>query len=118
MKEEVMKILKMIQDGKISAEDGYKLLEALGEVKGSRVEGTGKFLKIEVKSPDGDNVSLSIPTALLKLSKSFLPRDVKEELEAQQIDLDEILRLVQEGAVGTLVDIVSSDGDVVKIYVE
>ena len=36
----------------------------------------------------------------------------------KNIDLAQILAMVQQGAIGNLVEVESADGDVVRIYVE
>lgn len=79
------------------------------------------ILKIIVHSEDGDEVKINFPLglgdSLLKtfVSKSLnkLDGDIKE-----QIDLDKIIEMVKKGAIGELINIKSSDGDIVIIKVD
>ena len=51
------------------------------------------------------------------LSKSFSSSGALQHV-LKNIDFEQIVSMVKMGAVGKLVDIASSDGDVVEIYVE
>ena len=57
MKEERLKILEMLQEGKITAEDAVKLLEALGDTE----EESEENHKIRINS-DGGDVNVHDPT--------------------------------------------------------
>ncbi|MDI6851906.1 MAG: hypothetical protein QMD82_08245 [bacterium] len=116
MKEEVIRILKMVEEGKLTAEQAAKLLDAMGEALSTPK--TGKFIKITVRDSDGDNVNITIPLGLVKFLSSFIPKDAKATLEQHEIDLNQLITTIEEGANGTIVDINSEDGDVVKISIE
>ena len=116
MKEEVMKILQLVEEGKIKAEEAYRLLEAIGEV--TNVPQKGKFIKVLVKDEDSEMVNIAVPLRLFTMLGSFLPTDAKAVLDEKEIDLDEIISIIQEGASGTIVNIESEDGEIVKIWIE
>lgn len=63
MNEEVMKVLRMLEDGKIDAGKAQELIEALTATK-KIVPTTGdnidKMLKIKVNSSTGDNVEIVV----------------------------------------------------------
>ena len=59
------------------------------------------------------NLPLQIAEVFLKSSNINVGGDV-----LKNIDFEQIVSMVKMGAVGKLVDIASSDGDVVEIYVE
>ena len=79
-------------------------------------------LHIYVESEDGDVVDMCVPLALAKFAmKSGLQiggRSIDKETRAQleEIDIDELVAAAKEGESGTLINIVSSDGDIVKIW--
>ncbi|MEO0271442.1 MAG: hypothetical protein ABIM58_02315 [candidate division WOR-3 bacterium] len=115
--EEIKKILKMVEEGKINADDGYRLIEAvLDDVfkKGKKV----KMFKIYVKDEEGDEVNLKIPVSLLKFGLKFIPRDKIEDLKEKDIDLEEILSSINIDSEGEILNVKTEDGDVVKIWIE
>lgn len=79
-------------------------------------------LHIYVESEDGDVVDMCVPLALAKFAmKSGLQiggRSIDKETRAQleEIDIDELVAAAKDGESGTLINIVSSDGDIVKIW--
>ncbi|MBE3589584.1 MAG: hypothetical protein IMW98_02010 [Firmicutes bacterium] len=122
MNEERMRILKMIEAGTISAEDGAKLLEALGsaeETAAPRPTGASpRWLRVRVVDPGGRNkVHVNVPLKLLDVAKRFIPSGMLN-FNGQAIDFDEILALIREGAEGKLVEVEGEDGEHVEIFVE
>lgn len=78
------------------------------------------MLRILVDSADGDHVRVNIPMALVQVALDMgmeMPQ-VSGNAALKNIDLGQILELVRQGAIGNLVEVESSDGDVVRIYVE
>lgn len=78
-----------------------------------------KFIKVLIKSSDGDKVNIKIPLAFAKLLLNIHPKVLdKTSFKSSDIDFCEILDMLEEGAFGELVDIESNDGDIVKVIVE
>src|SRR5436305_1089320 len=84
LKEERMQILRMIQSGQISAEEGAKLLSALegsqkSEMAANVAATQGKFLRVRVTdmSTGKTKVNVNVPLALvnvgLKMGARFMP---------------------------------------------
>ena len=131
------KILEMLQEGKLTAEQAEKLLKALEsgsenktETKGSGSvtvsEGKpgsrlkGKF-KIEVESADGDNVMITLPLMLAKLALSMMPAEKMSEIKASGVDLAQIVNNIEEFidmVDEDIVNVESADGDKVRIYIQ
>lgn len=92
--------------------------------KGVRLgNGSAKHgLHVYVVSDDGDVVDMCVPLGLAKfvlnsgihVSGSYLNQETQEQLS--NINLDALMEAAKTGESGTLVDITSSDGDVVKIW--
>jgi hypothetical protein len=98
MSEERMRILNMLSEGKITAEEADKLLDAL--IQGGSAAGasnlTGlppdtaksdpKWLRIKVDDGKGDKVNLRVPLKLIgagmKLGK-FIPPKVRDKFNAK-----------------------------------
>lgn len=117
MEEEKMRILKMLEEGKISAEEGAKLLETIEEP--SRREGGKKFLKIRVfeGNLEKPKVNVNIPLGLIKLATHFVPESARTKMKEKEIDLDQIIQMIATGAEGKLVD-VEEEGERVEIFLE
>ena len=78
------------------------------------------MLRIVVDSSDGDRVRVNLPMALVQVAMEMgmeMPQ-VSGNAALKGIDLAQILIMVQQGAIGNLVEVESSDGDVVRIFVE
>lgn len=122
---EQLKILEMIENGKISASEGMELLDALkasGETKSlemvekqfSAAKTNYKFLKIKVSSDNKSvNVNVNIPIRLLTTigevaSKvtSYIPPKAREQMETKGIDITSIdySKIIEELLSGTLDD--------------
>jgi len=117
MEEEKMRVLQMIEEGKVSAAEGAKLLEAIEEP--AQEGGRRKFLKIRVFEGDLEKpkVKVNIPLGLIKLATHFVPKSTREKMKEKEIDLDQIAQLIESGAEGKLVD-VEEEGERVEIFLE
>lgn len=79
-------------------------------------------LHVYVVSDDGDVVDMCVPLGLAKfvlnsgvqISGSYLNQETQEQLS--NINLDALIEAAKTGESGTLVDIVSANGDIVKIW--
>jgi len=122
--EERMKILQMIQDGKISAEDGAKLLTALAEgsqsPKSKTMHRRRDFRNMRVKVTDTGSgktkVSVNLPLNLvdagLNIASNFMP-DVGIDAAG------EISNAINEGLSGKIIDVIDEeDGEHIEIYIE
>ncbi len=122
--EERMKILKMIEEGKLSAEEGTKLLAALSEKRGptparaSGMPGGARWLRIRVtdvrsgRSKASVQIPLELVDAGLKIGAHFAP-------EVEGVDLSNVMEAVRSGMAGKVIDVIDEeDGEHVEIYVE
>ena len=92
--------------------------------KGVRLgNGSAKHgLHVYIVSDDGDVVDICVPLGLAKfvlnsgiqVSGTYLNQETQEQLS--NINLDALMDAAKTGESGTLVDITSADGDVVKIW--
>lgn len=92
--------------------------------KGVRLgNGSAKHgLHVYIVSDDGDVVDMCVPLGLAKfvlnsgiqVSGNYLNQETQEQLS--NINLDALMDAAKTGESGTLVDITSADGDVVKIW--
>lgn len=121
--EEKIQILEMVEDGKITAAEGTELLAALENNEEEIIPRKDvKWLKVRVYTLDDQpKVNVNIPISLvdvgLKLAKKYDPKFKDSGLD--NIDLDEILDAIKNGAEGKIVDIVDDEEQTkIKVYVE
>ncbi|MDY0100608.1 MAG: helix-turn-helix transcriptional regulator [Bacilli bacterium] len=78
------------------------------------------ILRVNVDSKEGDKVRINLPLKLIKLllsSGAKMP-EINGSDVLSTIKWEEIFSLIEQGVVGKLVEIESSDGDQVNIVVE
>jgi hypothetical protein len=129
--EERMQILKMVEEGKISAEDGAKLLSALsnanGNAGGAQASSTfanirsgsgAKWLRIRVTDMGSgrQKVSVNLPISLVSVGTKIAARFAPE---AESLEINQIVEAIKSGAQGKIIDVMDDeDGEHVEIYVE
>ncbi|MBD3372886.1 MAG: hypothetical protein GF403_09260 [Candidatus Coatesbacteria bacterium] len=123
--EERKKILDMVVEGKISAEEAEKLMSAAekAEATESGVGASNKFLIVKVHQGDNTNVNIRLPIGLAKIAKMFIPKDLEVNGKPLDIDFDEIIKLVETEVTGNIVEVHQVDEDTgtvtdVEIYLE
>jgi len=121
--EERLKILKMLEEEKITADEAAALLRALsgGRRATSAMPtqaGKSKFLRIQVTDLDTGTakVNVTVPMGLvgagLRMAERFAP-------EFKGFDMQELEELLSSGVGGKLVEVVDEeDKERVEIYVE
>jgi len=116
--------LKMIEDGKLSAEEGTKLLSALNSPRvpapprPAGMSGTPRWLRIRVTDvrTGRSKASVQIPLALvdagMKIGAHFAP-------EVEGVDMSNVMEALRSGVTGKIIDVTDDeDGEHVEIYVE
>ncbi len=122
--EERMQILKMVADGKISAEEGAKLLAAL-ETERKRetrppaeAPSAARWFRVRVTDLEtGKNkVNVNLPMSLVdvgtRMGARFAP-------ELEDLDFKDIIEQIKSGAQGKIIEVEDAEGgERVEIYVE
>lgn len=118
-------ILRMIDEHKITADQGAQLLAALGKAPEQQTntrpfigEGQNRFFKVLVSDTvtGRTKTSVTIPLGLvrwgLKVGAHF-----NKDIEG--VDMDELADLIASGAQGQIIDVMDEeDGEHVQIFVE
>lgn len=125
MNENVQMILKMVEEGKISAEKGMELLEALQNVTPNQTQERydDRFLRVDILSNEGDKVHIKLPVKVvkevLKVAGKLPISSSIEGMEGISIDelSDTIVSCLDHEVIGEIVDIESANGDTVKIFI-
>lgn len=138
--EEGKQVLKLLSEGKIDADQAYRLLKAIGDVQEKgRADAPGpagqsgqplfppdasippglgrRTLRIMVTSSGKSKVNIAIPLGIARMGKTKIAASglVREQLAKFGIDLDDVLRHISHS--GPIVDIADGD-DRVLIVVE
>lgn len=119
--EERLQILKMVQSGQITPEEGAKLLTALDESSAKEQSRPGRpprwfRVRVNDKRSGKTKVNVNIPLGLvnvgMRMGAKFVP-------DMAGIDVEEIMRAVKEGAIGKIIEVDDEEDDEhVEIYVE
>ena len=126
--DERMQILKMIQDGKISAEEGAKLLQALsaGAKPDKQRPSTpptpggsdARWFRVRVTDlGSGKNkVSVNIPMGLVNVAMRMGARFAPN---VENVNYEEMAAAIKSGATGKVIDVTDEEsGERVEIFVE
>ena len=120
--EERMKILQMLEEGKIAADEATTLLRALDGGKqatsGAGMGTENRFLRVQVTDTNSGKakVNVTIPMGLvsagLRMAERFAP-------EFEGFDMQELEEMLASGAMGKMVEVRDEeDNELVEIYVE
>lgn len=125
MNEEISRILKMVEEGKITSDKAQELIEALNERK-TEIQTVqdndimNMMLKIKVNSHEGDVVNVKLPIKLIKtLLKTVGKLPIESNVKGlENLDLNLISEAIDNGLCGKIVDVNSANGDVVEVVIE
>lgn len=120
--EERVKILNMVAEGKISAEEGAQLLKALKDTspkaRVSAAHSEPRYLRVRVTSLEAGQVkaNINIPMSLinvgLRMGARFAP-------DLEGVDFEEVMEAIRHGQRGKIIDVEDEEGgERVEIYVE
>jgi len=122
--EERMKVLKMVEEGKISAADGLKMLSALGERRHAGVESksfsadAGHWLRIRVTetATGRSKATVQIPFGLIDAGQKIGARLVPD---VDGVDIMSVMEALHSGVTGKIMDVNDDEsGERIEIFVE
>jgi hypothetical protein len=120
--EERIRILQMLQEGKITADEANRLLNALGQrtrsnnINTMRRNATHLRVHVTDMSTGHVKVKVNVPMSIVnmgfKLGARFIPSDA-------DIDMEQLMDAINSGQVGKIFEMEdSADGEKVEIWVE
>ena len=119
MSDEQDRVLKMLEEKKITAEEAAKLLDAIkGGGAGDR---RNRFLKVRVydRGEDRAKVNVTLPIGLVKWGMNFIPDKAKAKIEEQEIDMKMITDALEKGITGKIVDVEEDEkGQHIEVWLE
>ena len=78
------------------------------------------LLRVHINTTAGDKIKVNLPLALIKIAADMnvkLPEFNGSEI-LKQIDFHMVIALIENGVMGTLVEVNTADGDIIEITVE
>lgn len=123
--EERLKVLQMIQNGKITAEEGMRLLETLGQKPTAQADPseaqptrTARWFRLRVVDTNSGKVRVnvrmpvSVINAGVKMGARFSP-------EVEGLNTSELLEHIRAGDIGQIVDVTDEEeGEHVEVFLE
>lgn len=124
LSEERRKVLQMVEEGKLSPEDGARLLSALGQVDESGEDVTpaatpgagmnGRYFRVRVTNviTGKQKVTVNIPLGLVEFGLRFVP-------ENDKFDPEMLRQAIRDGLTGRIVEVLDDEkGERVEIFIE
>lgn len=130
MKEEVRKVLDMLENGQLTAAQASELLDAMGSFDDSattKAAPAGKrMLRIKIFSANGEKVNLKVPAAVVgagtNVAKYFAGHNHGKNDSIKNVDWGQLSasvnQMLDDGSVGEIINIESENGDKVLIWLE
>ena len=126
--DETLRILKMVEEGTITAEQGAELLSAMNlnppaqQIPAGKSGYDKKMFRVIVDSPAGDKVKVQFPVgAIRKILKVTGKLPIPEE-SLQGVDLssmmDAISECLDDEIEGDFVNVEGADGTTVRVFVD
>ena len=126
--DEKLRILKMVEDGTVTAEQGAELMSALNVDQPAQQTGLAKngydkkMFRIIVDSTSGDKVKVQFPVGAIKKILKATGKLPIPEKDLQGVDLssmmDAVSECLDEEIQGDFVNVEASDGTIVRIFVD
>ncbi|SDP08145.1 hypothetical protein SAMN04487897_13512 [Paenibacillus sp. yr247] len=127
MKDEISRVLTMVEDGKIDKEKATELINVM-QGKNRTIQLSkdkpyvNKMLKIRVTSEAGDNVNVNLPIklvkAVLKVGTSIAEKIPESEKYVKDINIDLLIEAIENELDGQIVDITLASGEKVFVVIE
>jgi SHOCT-like domain len=119
MNDEKDRILKLLEDKKITADEAARLLDALNT---SEPNGrANKFLKVRVyrEGAERPTVNVTLPVSLVRWGMHMMPASARAKIEEQEIDMHVISEALEKGITGKIVDVQDDEkGEHVEVWLE
>lgn len=126
--DETLRILKMVEEGTVTAEQGAELLSAMNlnppaqQTPAGKTGYDKKLFRVIVDSPAGDKVKVQFPVgAIRKILKVTGKLPIPEE-SLQGVDLsgmmDAISECLDDEIEGDFVNVEGADGTTVRVFVD
>src|SRR5215472_10642322 len=131
MNAERMRVLEMLEQGKITATEAAELLRALGEDEGDTESGRRRnepprgdqprWFRVRVTdtATGRSRANVSIPWGVVNFGMRFAPGNIPFRKKGMPRQVDELWEALRSGRRGTIYDVTdNNDGERIEIIVE
>ena len=127
MREDLVKVLTMLSEGKLNIEKSADLIDAMYKKEEKEIQIIDKkydkrMLRVLVDSANGDNVRVNLPiaviTSVLKATGKLPIKNVDMEGIDFEVLSESITAALDNEMLGEIVTVDSSNGDVVRVVIE
>src|SRR4030095_14808204 len=120
MKEEIKRILKMVEEGKITSDQASELIEALKEKegRGEQPNSGEKNLKVNVRTHKGKTINVKLP---LKFVKGIIKATGKMPVHingGDEIDMKAVADAIENEITGKIAEVNTNHGDYIEVVIE
>jgi ABC-type Fe3+-hydroxamate transport system substrate-binding protein len=120
MNEEIKRILKLVEEGKINSDQASELIDALKQniTQVEEKKSNGKYLKVNITSAEGKNINVKLP---LKFVKSVIKATGKLPMKIQgseEIDLQLVAEAIENEVDGNIVELNTNSGEHIEVTIE
>lgn len=132
--EERMKILQLLQEGKVTAAQAAQLLEALETAAAGQrapgrqaapvgtpppaTPGAGRWFRVRVTDTDTGKTRVNVRLPL-NLVSSGIRMGMRFAPEVEGLNAEDLMSFIQSGEIGQIVDVMDEeDGEHVEVYIE
>jgi hypothetical protein len=122
MDEQIKKILKMVEEGKINSEQASELIAALKDKeKGTAAEPqktTPTNLRVKIISKEGKNVDLKVPVKFIKgiiKATGSLPINIEGK---ENIDMKVITEAIENDCCGKVFEMNTNAGEYIEVIID
>ncbi len=116
--EERLRILEMVREGKITAEEADRLLDALARERPAVAPAPrGRLMRVQITGHRGGNANFTLPLTLVDVIAPLLPKRLR--VEDKEIDAVRLLTEIRESGVqGKVLDVRDHRGTHIEITIE
>lgn len=127
MREDLVKVLTMLSEGKLNVEKSAEIIDAMYKKEEKYLEVIGKnydkrMFKVFVDSAEGDNVKINLPIAIITSVLKATGKLPIKNAEMEGIDFEmlsqSIIAALDNEMLGEIVTVDSSKGDIVRVVIE
>lgn len=117
-----MKILNMIQAGKLTPEEGLRLLEALEKPAAAEplqpATGAARWLRVQITDmiSGKTRVNVRLPVTVLNTG---IKMGARFSTDIGQVEMGQIMDAIRSGAIGKILDVIDDeDSEHIQIFLE
>ncbi len=108
---DIKQVLEDLAEGKISKVEAKQLIKTI-------LRRSPRKIRVKVRSKDGKNVNIVVPTGMIKRAINWVGEEVKEEIR-NQVDFSKVEEALEdEDFRGEVIEVTGDDGEVVFVSIE